>query len=171
LWPCTALARVTDIEVHKFVNGIEALSPPGPLVSVGSTVIFTYAVTNPGEEALSGVRVRDDNGTPLNSVDDFLATFVGGDSNTNGLLDLTETFTFTASRIATLGLYTNFATAEGFGAETEDVVTAMAIANHTGVSSAPSVAEPSTLLLLGSGLAALAARGRRRSQTDTAPLR
>ena len=47
--------------------------------------------------------VRDDNGTPADPADDFDATFVGGDADADGLLDLTETWTFTASRIATAG--------------------------------------------------------------------
>src|SRR6185436_12121954 len=61
----------------------------------------------------SGVVVRDDNGTPGNLADDFNASFTGGDTNSNGLLDLTETWTFTASRIATPGQYTNTASATG----------------------------------------------------------
>ncbi len=47
---------------------------------VGSTVTFTYVVTNTGNVPLSGVAVRDDNGTPANPADDFDATFVGGDT-------------------------------------------------------------------------------------------
>ncbi len=39
--------------------------------------------------------------------------YVGGDTNANGLLDLTETWTFTAARIATPGQYTNLATTIG----------------------------------------------------------
>src|SRR5205085_2510826 len=62
---------------------------------------------------LSGVTVRDDNGTPGNPADDFNATFTGGDTNGNGLLDLGETWTFTASRVATAGQYTNVGTATG----------------------------------------------------------
>ena len=55
---------------------------------IGSTVTFTYLVTNAGNVPLSGVTVRDDNGTPANPADDFNATFVGGDADADGLLDL-----------------------------------------------------------------------------------
>jgi hypothetical protein len=51
--------------------------------------------------------VRDDNGTPGNTVDDFSPTFTGGDANSNGLLDTSETWTYTASRIVTAGQFTN----------------------------------------------------------------
>jgi hypothetical protein len=42
-----------------------------------------------------------------------LRTFVGGDADGDGLLDATETWTFTAARIATPGQYTNIGTATG----------------------------------------------------------
>ena len=85
----------------------------GPVTRVGAPVTFTYRVTNTGQSPLSGVAVRDDNGTPANPADDFNATFVGGDADADGLLDVTETWTFTASRIATPGQYTNTGTATG----------------------------------------------------------
>ena len=57
--------------------------------------------------------VTDDNGTPGNTADDFHPTFTGGDTNSNGLLDLTETWTYQASATATAGQYENFATVTG----------------------------------------------------------
>jgi hypothetical protein len=101
------------INLVKRTNGTDNNAAPGPSVSIGSTVTFTYAVTNPGNVPLSGVTVRDDDGTPGNLADDFNAAFVGGDTNANGLLDTTETWTFTASRMATAGQYTNVGTAAG----------------------------------------------------------
>jgi hypothetical protein len=68
-------------------------------------------VTNPGDVPLFNVTVVDDNGTPASAADDFIATFVGGDTDGDLLLDTTETWTFTASRIATPGQHTNTATA------------------------------------------------------------
>ena len=114
-------AQAPAIQVVKLTNGTDNNSPPGPTVPVGSTVTFTYVVTNPGVGALSGVTVRDDNGTPGNPADDFIATFVGGDANANGLLDTSETWTFSASRIATAGQYTNVATATGTAAPATQV--------------------------------------------------
>ena len=71
------------ISISKLTNGTNNDAAPGVFVPVGSTVTFTYVVTNPGNVPLSGVTVRDDNGTPGNAADDFNATFVGGDSNGN----------------------------------------------------------------------------------------
>jgi len=104
---------VPAISVVKLTNGTDNDTAPGVIVPVGTTVTFTYVVTNPGDLPLSAVTVTDDNGTAGIPADDFNATFVGGDANTDGVLDLTETWTFTASRIATAGQYTNLATATG----------------------------------------------------------
>jgi Ca2+-binding RTX toxin-like protein len=104
---------VAAIEIVKFTNNTDNNSPPGPVVRVGSTVNFIYIVRNSGTVPLSGVTVGDDNGTAADLSDDFNATFGGGDSNGNGLLDLQEPWAFTASRIATPGQYTNVATATG----------------------------------------------------------
>jgi len=58
---------------------------------VCETVIYTYTVTNKGALAAPHVRVHDD------MVLDEDIDYVGGDGNTNQLLDLNETWTFTAS--------------------------------------------------------------------------
>ena len=102
---------VPAINLVKLTNGTDNNSAPGPFVPVGSTVAFTYVVTNPGDVPLSGVTVRDNSGTPLNPADDFNATYVAGDTNSNAFLDLLETWTFTATRVATPGQYSNIATA------------------------------------------------------------
>jgi hypothetical protein len=66
-------------------------------VMTGQSATFTYAVTNPGDVPLSNVTVVDDNGTPGKTSDDFQPTYVSGDTNSNGLLDTTETWTYTAT--------------------------------------------------------------------------
>src|SRR5687767_10442363 len=125
------------INVVKLTNGTDNDTAPGPSVPVGSTVTFTYVVTNIGASLLSGVTVRDDNGTPGNTADDFNATFVGGDANGDALLGLAEVWTFAASRVATVGQYTNIATASGsFGVVT---VTDTNPDNHFGVLAAINV--------------------------------
>jgi hypothetical protein len=98
------------VRIIKLTNGQDANTAPGPEVDVGSTVTFTYLVTDTGNSALSNVAVRDDNGTPGTSADDFTPTLVGGDTNGNGLLDVGETWTYTATRTATPGPYENFGT-------------------------------------------------------------
>jgi hypothetical protein len=128
------LPVAASINLVKLTNGTDNNSAPGPFVPVGSTVTFTYVVTNPGTEPLSGVTVRDDNGTPGSLGDDFNATFVGGDGNANGLLDTTETWTFTAARIATPGQYTNVGTATGTGTVSAAMVSDTDTDNHFGAS-------------------------------------
>jgi uncharacterized repeat protein (TIGR01451 family) len=131
---CSAPAPA--INLVKLIKGTDNNTAPGPSVPVGSLVTFTYVVTNTGNVPLAGVTVRDDNGTAGNLGDDFNATFVGGDANSNGLLDLTETWTFTASRIATPGQYTNTGTATGsvvfIGDGDTQTVSDMDVDNHFG---------------------------------------
>ena len=81
------------IQIVKLTNGTNNDSPPvagtpdGPIVAVGSTVTWTYVLTNPGNVPLSNITVTDDKvGT--------ITTFTGGDSNGNGLLDPGETWTY-----------------------------------------------------------------------------
>ena len=57
-------AAAPAIAIAKQTNGQTALTPPGPSVTIGSTVTWTYDVTNPGNEPLKNVTVTDDNGTP-----------------------------------------------------------------------------------------------------------
>ncbi len=54
------------IDLTKLTNGTNNNSPPGPTVPLGSTVTFTYVVSNAANDPLQGVVVRDDNGTPGN---------------------------------------------------------------------------------------------------------
>ena len=82
---------------------------------VGSTVVFTYLISNPGNIGLSVCRpeiapcttqqgiLRDDNGTPSNSADDFSPTYVAGDVNGNNILDPGEVWLFAASGMAVGG--------------------------------------------------------------------
>ena len=80
---------------------------------VGSTASFTYVVTNTGDTPLGSVVISDDNGTPGNTGDDLTPTLQGGDTNSNGLLDTDETWTYTATHTVTAGQYTNTATVTG----------------------------------------------------------
>ncbi len=96
-----------SVQIVKLTNGADNNNPTGPYVAVGETVTFTYEVTNTGNVALENVVVTDDNGTPGDTGDDFSPTFVGGDTNGNGLLDLTETWTYTATHTVTADQYTN----------------------------------------------------------------
>jgi uncharacterized repeat protein (TIGR01451 family)/fimbrial isopeptide formation D2 family protein len=80
-------------------------------------VTYTYQVTNPGQVALSDVTVTDDKCGD--------ATYQSGDTNTNDLLDVTETWTFTCVQTISEDT-TNTGTAHGWfnGAEVTDTDTA-----------------------------------------------
>src|SRR5204862_434992 len=91
------------IQIVNFVNGQDANTAPGPQVPVGSTVTFTYVVTNTGNVPLANVVVSDDKLGPITSFT--------GDANSNGMLDLTETWTYTATSTALAGQQTNVGTA------------------------------------------------------------
>jgi hypothetical protein len=54
-----------DIKIVKLTNGQDANSAPGPEIPVGSTVTWTYIVTNTGDVALSNVKVTDDKGVAV----------------------------------------------------------------------------------------------------------
>lgn len=111
--PSNHFGATTGINVVKSTNGVDSNTPPGQSLTVGSIATFTYVVTNTGNSALSSVLVRDDNGTTNNTADDFNATFVSGDTNSNGRLDTNETWNYRATRTVTTGLYTNLSTATG----------------------------------------------------------
>ena len=96
--PATRLrARRPGINLAKLVNGTTPTRRTGPSVPVGSTVTFTYLVTNTGNVPLAGVTVSDDNGTPADPADDFNADLRRRRHRPDGLLDPRETWTFTAS--------------------------------------------------------------------------
>jgi uncharacterized repeat protein (TIGR01451 family) len=55
-------AAQPDILLQKLTNGQDADSPPGPVLLVGSTVTWSYVVSNPGSRPLQNVAVSDDQG-------------------------------------------------------------------------------------------------------------
>ncbi len=107
-----------SIDIVKTTNGTDDLCP---VVAVGETVTWGYSVTNTGGIGLTNIIVSDDNGTPLDTSDDFNPDAVlgadmihnVGDVNNDGVLDLTETWQYTASGTAVAGHYDNIATVTG----------------------------------------------------------
>lgn len=107
-----------EIAVVKMTNGTDDLCP---VVAVGDTVTWTYTITNPGDIGLTNITLTDDNGTPLDTNDDFSPDAVLGadlthnigDINNDGVLDLTETWQYTASGTAIEGHYDNIVTVSG----------------------------------------------------------
>ncbi|MEO7006881.1 MAG: hypothetical protein ABI065_07595, partial [Terrimesophilobacter sp.] len=113
------------IALHTAVNAADPASPtvvedantpPGPFLSSGSSVAFSYLVTNSGAVPLGSVIVTDNHGTAT-TADDFHPVYVSGDINSNGLLDVGETWLFTSAGAATLtaitGLYLDTSTVTG----------------------------------------------------------
>jgi uncharacterized repeat protein (TIGR01451 family) len=78
-------------------NGQDADTPPGPLLPVGATVNWTYEVTNPGPETVTGLSVTDDQGVTVSCA----GTTLGSG----------ESMTCTASGVAAVGQYANIGTA------------------------------------------------------------
>jgi hypothetical protein len=102
-----------QLDIQKATNSQDADTPTGPLVPVGSTVTWVYTVTNPGNVPLGPVVVLDDNGTPGDTTDDFSPALVDGDTDSDGVLDLNETWTYRATGTAQAGPYAAIATAIG----------------------------------------------------------
>lgn len=107
---------VPTIDIEKATNGLDADTPTGPVIeipSTGTTVTWTYVVTNPGNVPLANVVVTDDNGTPSNPADDFQPEFMGGDEDGDGRLAPDESWQYLATGEARVGLYGNLAQATG----------------------------------------------------------
>lgn len=92
---CRLVSPNVDIEV--LTNGQDADEAPGPSVAVGSTVAWTYTVTNTGTLNLRNVRVVDDRGVAVNC-------------NGRVTLNTGESMTCTASGVAVAGQYRNVGT-------------------------------------------------------------
>ena len=97
----------------------DANNAPGPVLLAGSTVVWTYLVSNPGTTPIDVIGVQDDNGTGVADrgfvVDPVVVVggHVAGDTNENGLLDPGETWLFRATGSVPLGAYLNTATVTG----------------------------------------------------------
>ncbi len=91
--------RLPAINVTKIPSPLSLPSGPGP-------VTYSYVVTNIGQVPMNTVWVKDDKCSP--------ATYVSGDTNTNGLLDLNESWHYTCTKTVSQ-TETNTATAHGYG--------------------------------------------------------
>ena len=75
-------------------------------INAGETVTWRYTVTNPSQTSLGSVKVVDSDTT-------LLPVYQSGDTDTDGLLDPTETWIYIASGTATAGNYINLGTVSG----------------------------------------------------------
>lgn len=97
--PANYIGRAPSISLEKLTNGEDADTPPGPQVEVGSTVLWTYVVTNTGDTVLTDIRVTDDRGVTVTCPKTELQP--------------AESMTCTASSMAVAGQYANVGTAIG----------------------------------------------------------
>lgn len=61
------------IDLEKATDGFDADTAPGPILTVGNSVTWTYVVSNVGPETLTGVQVSDDREGPATCPIDTLA--------------------------------------------------------------------------------------------------
>ena len=114
-----ATVAVTQTKSLNIVKDADVAS----VDSTSDTITYTYTVTNTGNAAIAGVVVTDDNLTPGTPGDDFAPALTGGDTDIDGLLDVGETWTYTASHQVTQAELdsgadlVNVATASGTGAD------------------------------------------------------
>ncbi|MBT1074691.1 SdrD B-like domain-containing protein, partial [Geobacter grbiciae] len=64
-WDAGMFKVAPDLMIKKYTNGDDADLPTGPKVLVGSTVTWTYVVTNTGNVGLTNVKVTDDKVGPI----------------------------------------------------------------------------------------------------------
>ena len=115
-----ANVAVPSISVAKTVTGPAGTCPGTETRTIdeGGSVKYCYVVTNSGEANLFDVVLKDDNGTPANTADDFFVTLTGlTNEDSDGLNDdLAPGATATGTAIRSFdasGTVTNTATAIG----------------------------------------------------------
>lgn len=104
--PSHYLGLVPSIEIIKYTNGEDADVAPGPFISSGDPVTWTYTVRNTGDLPLSNIVVTD-------NIAGVNPTYVSGDTNGNSILELTEIWLYQAVGVAIEGQYANIGTVEG----------------------------------------------------------
>ncbi|AMN43730.1 MSCRAMM family protein [Rhodoplanes sp. Z2-YC6860] len=82
-----------------------SVSGDGISVHAGDAISWVYTVTNPGNVSLSNITVTD-------NIQGAVTSFTGDDNN-NGMLDPTETWTFTETGVAGSSNYSNIGTVTG----------------------------------------------------------
>ena len=93
----TISSSPSPVDIEKFTNGQDADDAPGPTIAVGSTVSWTYVVTNNTTETFTSLTVTDDKGVAV--------------ACPKLLLSPGASMTCTGSGVAVAGQYRNVGTA------------------------------------------------------------
>ena len=102
--PSHYVAHDASIAIEKSTNGEDADVVPGPIVTPGGDVTWTYAVTNTSDTTLIDVDVTDDQGVTVDC---------GFGTNRIDVLEPGQTVTCTATGEATEGQYMNLGSVTG----------------------------------------------------------
>jgi hypothetical protein len=96
------ISKSQAVKFKKFTNGEDANEAPGPFVSPGSNITWTYNVTNIGNVTFtsSNISVTDNDST-------VIPVYVSGDTNNDGNLESGETWVYSANGTAIVGQYAN----------------------------------------------------------------
>ena len=88
----------TDTETVYVTQGpaiaITKLANKTSVATAGESITYTFTVTNPGNVTLSGITLTD-------TKTDAAPTYVGGDTNANSKLEVSETWTYTGVHTVT----------------------------------------------------------------------
>jgi len=100
-----------SLTLEKFVSldgniWLDANDAPGPFIEAGHAVEWEYVVTNTSNIPLTGITITDDNGTPLDSSDDYHCMIPG-----HGELGPGNSSTCNQTDFASVGQYLNTAVA------------------------------------------------------------
>ena len=88
---CDSASHTLDV-IHPAIQVVKTVDKP--VITAGKTVVYSYSVTNPGDIALSGVKVTDNKCGPSSGL-----TRTGGDTDSDNLLDPGEIWAFTCSAV------------------------------------------------------------------------
>ncbi len=84
-----ATVTVAAEVITPCIKVVKSASPVG-LPAGGGNIVYSYVVTNTGNANLTNISLSDDKCSPVN--------FVSGDSNTNSILETTETWNYTCQK-------------------------------------------------------------------------